>query len=252
MAQGESQSLVQRACRGDAEAFGKLYHLHLDAVYRYVYYKVGDPAEAEDLTAQLFLKAWEAMPRYQWREIPFSHWLMRLARNAVIDHYRTARVHGELDPEMASRSPDPQGEYLRGEQLRGLGAAIRRLPDDQRTVIVLRFVEDMDYAQVAALMGKSLGALRVIQHRALAALRRILEQREGEEGVQGDRDGAGGLPGKDTKGRSDDRADVARASRPGSGAGAAAEAGGRATRHAPGRGPGKPEDVQAAGLPQSS
>lgn len=177
-ARRELELLVRRACRGDGEAFGKLYDLHLDTVYRYVYYKVSDAAEAEDLTSQIFLKAWEAMPRYQWREIPFSHWLMRLARNAVIDHYRTAKPRGELDESLVSQEPDPQGEYLRGERLRDLESAIRSLPEEQRSVIVLRFIEEMDYSQVAEIMGKSQGALRVIQHRGLAALRRILA-REG-------------------------------------------------------------------------
>ncbi len=187
-AQEELQLLVRKACQGDGEAFGKLYDIHLDTVYRYVFYKVSEAAEAEDLTAQIFLKAWEAMPRYQWREIPFSHWLMRLARNAVIDHYRTAKPRGELDEGLISGEPDPQGEYLRGERANGLEAAVRRLPEDQRMVIVLRFIEELDYAEVAEIMGKSQGALRVIQHRALAALRRILEQ-EGKEGVEARREG---------------------------------------------------------------
>ncbi len=176
--QEELQRLVDKASRGDAGAFGKLYDLYLDMVYRYVYYKVGAQAEAEDLTSQVFVKAWEAMPRYQWREIPFSHWLMRLARNAVIDHYRTARSQGELDDDLVSRDAGPQAEFLRKERAAELEAAIRQLPEDQRTVIVLRFIEELDYAQVAAITGKSQGALRVTQFRALAALKRIME-REG-------------------------------------------------------------------------
>lgn len=191
--------LVCRACRGDSEAFGRLYDLHLDAVYRYVYYKVSNVTEAEDLTAQIFLKAWEAMPRYQWREIPFSHWLMRLARNAVIDHYRTSRNHGELDEGMMSHEPDPQGEYLRGEELQQLALALRKLPEEQRSVLLLRFVEEMDYAQVAEILGKSQGALRVIQHRALAALRRLME-REGGANAEGLRAGAGMLFGENGAG----------------------------------------------------
>jgi len=174
----ELQLLVQRASTGDGEAFGKLYDLNLDAVYRYVYYKIGDGVEAEDLTSQIFVKAWEAMPRYQCREIPFSHWLMRLARNAVIDHYRTRKPQGELNEAMVSPEPDPQGEYLRGEQVRGLESALRQLPEEQRSMLVLRFVEEMGYAEMAKIVGKSGEALRVMQHRALAALRRILD-REG-------------------------------------------------------------------------
>lgn len=194
--QGDLQLLVMRASRGDGEAFGKLYDLHLDAVYRYVYYKVGSADEAEDLTAQVFLKAWEAMPRYQWREIPFSHWLMRLARNAVIDHFRAKRPKADLDEGLVSQEPDPQSQYLQKETATRLESAIRRLPEEQRAVIVLRFIEGMDYAQVAGIIGKSHGALRVIQHRALAALRRMLSQEGGEDvGGQGGR-GAGHLSGQ--------------------------------------------------------
>jgi len=192
----ELQALVQRASRGDADAFGKLYDLHLDVVYRYIYYKVADPSEAEDLTAQVFLKAWEAMPRYQWREVPFSHWLMRLARNAVIDHFRAKRPKADLDEGLVSQEPDPQSQYLQKETATRLESAIRRLPEEQRAVIVLRFIEGMDYAQVAGIIGKSHGALRVIQHRALAALRRMLSQEGGEDvGGQGGR-GAGHLSGQ--------------------------------------------------------
>ena len=205
--QDKLQQLVQKASQGDAGAFGKLYDVYLDTIYRYVYYKVGARIEAEDLTSQIFVKAWEAMPRYQWREIPFSHWLMRLARNAVIDHYRTARVHGELEEDLVSQDPGPHGHYLRGERARDLEAAIRQLPEDQRAVIVMRFIEEMDYAEVAAITGKSPGALRVAQHRALAALRKMIE-REEQEGVQQHRGGAGRVPRQDGDGRSDARGSV--------------------------------------------
>jgi RNA polymerase sigma-70 factor, ECF subfamily len=171
----EVKQLVRLASMGDAAAFGKLYDIHLDTVYRYVYYKVRNGVEAEDITAQVFLKAWEAMPRYQLREAPFVHWLLRLARNAVIDRYRTAKTHEELDETLRSWDPDPQGEYLRGEETRELANAIRRLPEEYQTVIALRFMQDMSYQELAGLMGKSPGALRVIQHRALTALRRLLD-----------------------------------------------------------------------------
>ncbi len=202
--QEELQKLVPAASRGDAGAFGKLYDLYLDTVYRYVYYKVGVQAEAEDLTSQVFVKAWEAMPRYQWREIPFSHWLMRLARNAVIDHYRTARPQGELDEDLVSGEAGPQAEYLRWERSKELEAAIRQLPEDQQTVIVLRFVEEMDYAELASITGKSQGALRVTQYRALMALRKILE-REGDKVGQEHRGGVGKEPREGGSRRGDTR-----------------------------------------------
>lgn len=196
VSQVEVQQLVWKASQGDAGAFGKLYDTYLDTVYRYVYYKVGDQAEAEDLTSQVFEKAWEAMPRYQWREIPFSHWLMRMARNAVIDHYRTVRAHSEPSEEFVSQEPGPQSQFLRKERSQELLAAIGQLPEDQRAVIMMRFIEELDYAEVAAILGKSPGALRVAQHRALIALRKILE-REENEGVQQHRGGTGELPRQD-------------------------------------------------------
>lgn len=196
ISQDELHQLVQKASLGDAGAFGKLYDIYLDTVYRYAYFKVGNQAEAEDLTSQVFVKAWEAIPRFQWREIPFSHWLMRLAHNAVIDYYRVARAHGDLDEEMVSPEIDPQGEYLRRERSRALESAIRRLPDDHRTVIVMRFIQEMDYAEMSAITGKSPGALRVAQHRALVALREILQQEE-RESVRQHRGGPGRLPRQD-------------------------------------------------------
>lgn len=199
----EVSLLVQRASRGDAEAFGKLYDIHLDTVYRYIYYKVRGRVEAEDLTAQVFLKAWEAMPRYQWREIPFVHWLLRLARNTVIDSFRTARNHEELDGGLVSREPDPQGEYLRVERAKELEEAIRSLPEEYQTVIALRFLQDMDYQTLADFTGKSPGALRVTQHRALAALRRSLE-RDTEDERKRNGKGPGRLPPVDRERRSDD------------------------------------------------
>ncbi len=205
--QAELHQLVQKASQGDAGAFGRLYDVYLDMIYRYIYYKVGARTDAEDLTSQVFVKAWEAMPRYQWRDIPFSHWLMRLARNAVIDHYRTARAQGELEEDLVSQDLEPQSHYLRGERARDLEIAIRQLPEDQRAVIVMRFIEEMDYTEVAAITGKSPGALRVAQHRALAALRKMIERGE-QEGVQQHRGGASRLPRKDGDGRDDARGSV--------------------------------------------
>ena len=178
MVEGEAHDLARRVSERDIDAFQSLYEAHLDTVYRYVHYKVGNGQLAEDLTQHIFLKAWEAIHRYQWRELPFQHWLLRLARNAVIDHYRSTKPANAslLDP--SGDGTDPEAELAQSEMVHMLQEAVRQLPDEQREVIVLRFIEQMPHAEVAKHLGKSAATVRVIQHRALQALRRLLEQDE--------------------------------------------------------------------------
>jgi len=178
MVESGLDELARRVSDGDSEAFQTLYETHLDMVYRYVYYKVGNGQLAEDLTQHIFMKAWEARVRYQWRELPFQHWLLRLARNTVIDHYRSTKPANAslLDP--IGDGVDPEAELAQTEMIQTLQEAVRQLPDEQREVIVLRFIEQMPHADVALHLGKSAATVRVIQHRALQALRRLLEQDE--------------------------------------------------------------------------
>jgi RNA polymerase sigma-70 factor (ECF subfamily) len=176
MVESGLDDLARRVSDGDSEAFQTLYESHLDTIYRYVYYKVGNGQLAEDLTQHIFMKAWEAINRYQWRELPFQHWLLRLARNTVIDHYRSTKPANAslLDP--IGDGVDPEEELAQSEMIQTLQQAVRQLPDEQREVIVLRFIEQMPHADVALHLGKSAATVRVIQHRALQALRRLLEQ----------------------------------------------------------------------------
>jgi RNA polymerase sigma-70 factor (ECF subfamily) len=178
MVEGGLDDLAKRVSKRDTDAFQVLYESHLDTVYRYVYYKVGNGQLAEDLTQHIFMKAWEAIHRYQWRELPFQHWLLRLARNAVIDHYRSMKPTNSslLDP--VSVGVDPEVEIAQSEMVNTLQDAVRQLPDEQREVIVLRFIEQMPHADVARHLGKSAATVRVIQHRALQALRKLLEADE--------------------------------------------------------------------------
>jgi RNA polymerase sigma-70 factor (ECF subfamily) len=169
-------ALVDRARRGDAEAFGRLYTLHLERIYRYVYYRVGTASEAEDLTEHVFLKAWEAVGRYESRGLPFAAWLYRMAHNAVIDHYRASRPTTSIDEslDLEDEKQSPTDAVMAGVDRDELRLAILRLNHDQQQVVVMRFVEGMSHAEVAHLLGKSEGAVRVIQHRALQAMGRYL------------------------------------------------------------------------------
>jgi len=174
-------TLVRRAIRRDQEAFGALYDRHVVRVYRHIYYMVGKPAEAEDLTAQAFLQAWEAIERYQIRGAPFVSWLLRIAHNLAVSNLRSRREGAELPETLvdSSRQGNPEEEVQRlaeGERVR---EAILRLRDEQRQVIMLRFVDDLEYREVAEIVGKSVAAVRVIQHRALNALRKQMGREPG-------------------------------------------------------------------------
>ncbi len=165
------KQLAERAAKRDQQAFGKLYDLYVDKIYKYIYYKSGRTDEAEDLTAQVFLKAWEAIDHYKWEGYPFSTWLYRIAHNMMIDYYRTHRETFPLDTARAKESNlDPfqaAERTLTSEQIRG---ALKHLTHDQQRVIILRFLEGYSTGEVAAMMDKDPDAIRALQHRALRAL----------------------------------------------------------------------------------
>ncbi len=178
----EERALVQRAIRHDREAFAQLYDRFVDRIFRYIYYKVGARAEAEDLTAQVFMKAWEAIGHYQWMDRPFAAWLYRIAHNIVVDYFRTRRDISSLDEmpfieeENAASLEEITQRHMTAEVLR---RAISRLTQDQQRVIILRFLEGYSTEQVAQILDKQPGAVRTLQHRALAGLSNIF--RKGSE-----------------------------------------------------------------------
>ncbi len=173
--EAEALALVERAVGGDIEAFGELYGMYLDRIYRYIFYQVSDKAMAEDLTEEVFLKAWRSIGKYRWRGQPFSAWLYRIARNHVIDHYRTNRQHQMLEDNILADTGDPEREAEGKQTQKQLLEAISTLPEQQRQVIIMKFIEDMDNREIEEATGKSQGAIRILQMRALAALRQTLD-----------------------------------------------------------------------------
>ena len=172
----EVSALAARAGGGDAAAFGGIYDLYFDRIYRYVYYRLGNARDAEDLTEQIFLNAWRAIGRYRVNGSPVIALLLRIAQNALIDHLRTRKDAAPLedgaidpalwcDPVAAADLQCTQGE---------LRHAIIGLKPEQQRVVIMRFIDNLSYAEVAAALGKSGGAVRVIEHRALVALRQAL------------------------------------------------------------------------------
>jgi RNA polymerase sigma-70 factor, ECF subfamily len=173
----DDTALVLRAIRRDQDAFGELYDRHVVRVYRHIYYMVGSAAEAEDLTAQTFLRAWEAIERYQVRGAPFVSWLLRIAHNLGVSYLRSKRDSSELHDGIVDTKErrDPEWSYQQTAEEELVREAILRLREEQRQVIILRFIEDLDYREVAEIIGKSVAAIRVIQHRALNSLRKQMK-----------------------------------------------------------------------------
>lgn len=182
----DEKVLVKKAGNGDADAFGNIYMRHLDAIYRYVYFRVEDSRDAEDLTEQVFLKAWEALPDYRDVGYPFKSWLYRIAHNVVIDYHRRQKFTVPMPPieeiGWLTESVSSLEQVIEAEEGKVLAKAISMLPAAQQEVIILRFIEGLSHDQIAPIIKKSSGACRIIQYRALSALQQILSHEKA--GVQ--------------------------------------------------------------------
>ena len=167
-------AVVQLAQNGEAAAFGQLYELYSDRVFRYVAYRVDSNADAEDITEDVFIRMLEAISSFKWREVPFSAWLMRVAHNRVIDHYRRGRLRTAtpLDdaPPLPSRDRDPQERVGMFSDLQELRVAMGGLTDLQRQVISLRFGSELSIAETAKAMDRNEGAVKALQHSAIQSV----------------------------------------------------------------------------------
>ena len=170
------ERFVEAAKDGDPEAFGALFDHFYAPVYRYVAARVGRPSDAEDLAQLVFVKALEALPRYELRGVPFGGWLFRLARNVVIDHVRTRREHVTLDIIVQQSTEDDGPDELAAlrQDMDSVACALRRLTPEQREAIQLRFFAGLSAREAALAMGRQEGTVRGLQFRAIAALRREL------------------------------------------------------------------------------
>ena len=170
-------ALVRRAATGDGTAFAGLYDAYAPRVRRFLRHQLGDADLAEELLQRTFIKMIEALPRYHARGLPFGAWVFRIARNVAIDHRRTAHATVPLDAALdrASDTDDPVAAAERHQDRAVLRAAMDSLPADQREVLIWRFFAGLSPAETAVLMGRSNGAVRILQHRALTSLRGRLD-----------------------------------------------------------------------------
>ncbi len=175
----EAEVLAQ-AQAGDKEAFGWLFDHFFDDIFRFVNAQLPETADAEDVALEVFVKAWDYLPRYTARGHSFSAFLYSVARNAVVDFYRRGKDRGAAaleDNLLPDTSPLPEERVIAEREREDLYRALAQLPDDYREVLILRFINNHSLEEVTAAMNRSPGAVRVLQHRALKALRKVLEGR---------------------------------------------------------------------------
>ncbi|MFG2139193.1 ECF subfamily RNA polymerase sigma factor, BldN family [Streptomyces sp. NPDC048650] len=172
--------LVERAQAGEADAFGRLYDQYADTVYRYIYYRVGGRATAEDLTSETFLRALRRIGTFTWQGRDFGAWLVTIARNLVADHFKSSRFRLEvttgemLDANEVERSPEDS--VLESLSNAALLEAVRKLNPQQQECVTLRFLQGLSVAETARVMGKNEGAIKTLQYRAVRTLARLLPE----------------------------------------------------------------------------
>src|SRR3989344_3490669 len=173
----DERQLIERSVEGESSAFGRLYDRYLEKIYRFVFFKVGHREEAEDLTQQVFTSAWENIQGFREQGLPISSWLYKIARNRIIDHYRTKKTHTPLEriPEEIAHLTEDMEDMDKKILLERIYTSLHTLTDEQQEIIVLRFIEEFSHKEIAAAMDKQEVAVRVLQHRAIKNLKKTLE-----------------------------------------------------------------------------
>lgn len=170
--------LIERAKAYDEAALSELYQQYVQRLFRYVYARVGDAALAEDLVSDVYVRMLESLPSYEERGVPFEAWLYRIAHGRVVDHYRRQKVrnHEPLDDQLAGDDGEnPERSTAAKDDAARAWQALNQLTPDQQQVLSLRFFGEYSSAEVASVLDKTEGSVKALQHRALAALRRLLE-----------------------------------------------------------------------------
>ena len=175
----ELDALLTRALKADPDALGQIYDRFVDKIYRYVYHRVGSAGVAEDITGQVFMRMLEAIKAGRPWQTSFSGWLYRIAHNLVVDHYRRRSRASFVDIDEAAPIHAPGGDPIQAAEMQlnraRLHAALTSLTDEQAQVITLRFLEELSIAETAEVMGKTEGAIKALQYRAILALKKVLQ-----------------------------------------------------------------------------
>lgn len=173
------QELVTRAQKGEGDAFGQLYDIYIDQLFRYITFRVAEE-DREDLTELVFLKAWESIAEYRRGTAPFSSWLFKIAHNIVVDHYRTTEMRRNATSSLSEAVPETRRDYAtidrthRRLEREIIQDALQKIPEDYRTILILKYINDLSYEEIEHIMERGYAALRVLQYRALKALKKEL------------------------------------------------------------------------------
>ncbi len=174
----DEKAIILGAIDGKASAFGLLYDKYNGQIYRFIYLKVSHREEAEDLTHQVFLSAWQNIKNYKFKGFPFSSWLYQIARNQIIDHYRTKKAVSDIEnieePEMPESSLSEKLDV--DMEMEAVKKAILKLSQEQQDIIILRFVDDLSPKEVSIALKRPESTVRVIQHRAIKNLQKIINK----------------------------------------------------------------------------
>ena len=170
----EQMGLVKKALDGDVDAYGQLYALYLDRIYRYVFYQVRDEMKAQDITQEVFIKAWKAIKSCGGKERSFSAWLYRIAHNHIVDILRKSHPEVHLETTALNGTEDIEQNAELAAEKQAILKMVADLPDQQRQIILLKFLEGYDNEEIQQITGKRQGAIRAIQMRALNTLRQRL------------------------------------------------------------------------------
>jgi RNA polymerase sigma-70 factor (ECF subfamily) len=174
------RALVERGQSGDRDALEELYLIHFDRIYSYLHVSVGNRHDAEDLATQTFLKMLEKIGTFRWRSAPFSAWLFRIAHNLAMDHFRSRKrwqPEEEVPEAPGSEEPSAELEAMQAIGRESMLKLIERLSPEQQQVLTLKFVFNFPNADVAAILGKTEGAIKSLQHRALASLEKQIARK---------------------------------------------------------------------------
>ena len=177
----EAERLLVERAKTDPEAFGALYDRYFNQIYRFVFSRLRDQTAAEDVTSEVFMKALRSIPRYQDTGRPFTAWLYQISVNTVNDRFRASRPTVDLDEvfDLAAGGPGLEDTAVQRAEIREIWRLVDTLPVPQRTALVLKFQEDMKISDIAAVMGKSEGAVKLLIHRGMTKLRAVLKEEAG-------------------------------------------------------------------------
>jgi RNA polymerase sigma-70 factor (ECF subfamily) len=197
-ASSDVEALVARAKSGDRTTFAALYRSYLPNVYKFLYYRVGSRTQTEDMTAEVFLRALRKIGDFTWTGADFGSWLLRIARNLILDEAKSSRSRLEvleetMPEEAAGAAPTAETQVLESLSNEEVYRAIKRLKPDQQEIITMRFLQGMNVSDVAKVMGKKEGTVRTLQFRGLKALEKLLVSKGYGEGRNGQRVAPGGV-----------------------------------------------------------